>query len=97
MSKQPSIMRYAQTEQGLADNELREVLEQSLANWPKLDRVLIVPPDYTRLHSGAGRLTAMYYDLLKDRSKIDILPALGTHERMPPAGKYSVFRYATGA
>ncbi len=90
MTKLPSIMRYAQTEQGLADNELRQVLEQSLANWPKLDRVLIIPPDYTRLHSGAGRLTAMFYDLLKDKSKVDLLPALGTHEPMSEA-EYTAF------
>ena len=34
------------------------------------------------MYSGAGKLTAIYYDLLKDKCEVDILPALGTHEAM---------------
>lgn len=47
-----------------------------------LNKVLLVPPDFTRMHSGAGIITAMLYDLLKDTCHVDILPALGTHEPM---------------
>lgn len=66
---------------GISDLELRKALEASLEG-KKLDKVLILPPDYTRMYSGAGRITAAYYDILKDRCEIDILPALGTHEPM---------------
>ncbi len=45
-----------------------------------LKKVLILPPDYTRMYSGAGEITAMYYSLLKDSCTVDIMPALGTHE-----------------
>jgi nickel-dependent lactate racemase len=47
-----------------------------------LKKVLLLPPDYTRMYSGAGIITAVYYDLLKDSCEVDILPALGTHEAM---------------
>lgn len=66
---------------GLGDAEIREALEKSLEG-KELKKVLLLPPDYTRMYSGAGKLTAIYYDLLKDRCEVDILPALGTHEAM---------------
>ena len=66
---------------GLDSAELRAALEKSLEG-KALDRVLILPPDYTRLYSGAGKITAAYYDILKDKCEIDIMPALGTHEPM---------------
>ncbi len=66
---------------GISGAELLEALKTSLAG-KKLGKVLLLPPDYTRLYSGAGRITAAYYDLLKDTCQVDILPALGTHEPM---------------
>lgn len=64
-------------------NELREALENSLNDKADhLNKVLILPPDITRLYSGAGIITALYYEMLKDVCEIDILPALGTHEAM---------------
>ena len=45
----------------------------------KLNKVLIVPPDYTRFNSNAGELTEIIYKHLSKNTKIDILPALGTH------------------
>ena len=44
-------------------------------------KVLVVPPDFTRFHSGAGELTTYIYQYYKDSLK-DILPALGTHSPM---------------
>ena len=75
-----SLIRIASTEAGLTDDELRAAVRESLADTKqKLHKVLLLPPDYTRFHSYAGRLTAMYYEELKDTCEIDILPALGTH------------------
>ena len=72
---------YYESKNGMSDAKLREALAKSLEG-KKLDRVLILPPDYTRMYSGAGKITEIYYDLLKNRSEIDIMPALGTHEPM---------------
>ena len=65
---------------------LRDLVRQSLDALPRpLNRVLIIPPDHTRLNSMAGAITAMIYDLLKESAEIDIMPALGTHVPMTAA------------
>jgi nickel-dependent lactate racemase len=51
----------------------------------KLRRVLILPPDHTRLNSNAGPLTAILYELLAPSAQVDIMPTLGTHSPMTPA------------
>lgn len=65
---------------GIDEKELRLALERSIQEQGKeIKKVLLLPPDYTRSHSGAGRITAIYYDILKDSCQVDIMPALGTH------------------
>ncbi len=72
------------SETGMDKRTLKKALEESLLG-KNLKKVLLVPPDYTRMYSGAGTITAIYYDLLKDSCEVDILPALGTHEAMTKA------------
>ncbi len=62
-----------------------ELVEELLSRLGSLRRVLLVPPDYTRLHSGAGELTSLIYERLKGRSHVEVLPALGTHAPMTAA------------
>ena len=50
-----SFSLYARDGAGLSDAELRAALAQSLEG-RDLRRVLLLPPDHTRLHSGAGRI-----------------------------------------
>jgi nickel-dependent lactate racemase len=70
-------------DQGLHEKSIREALDQSLQEQrASLRKVLLIPPDLTRAHSGAGDITRMYYQLLKDVCKVDIMPALGTHMPM---------------
>lgn len=70
----------APRETGFTDQELREILSRTLAPVRgTLKKLLLLPPDYTRLHSNAGRITWHIWDMLKDECEIDILPALGTH------------------
>ena len=68
-------------ENGISQEQLREALAKSLEG-RDLKKVLILPPDFTRMYSGAGKITAIYYDLLKDTCEVDIMPALGTHVPM---------------
>src|SRR5205807_7286013 len=42
-------------------------------------------PDITRLHSGAGLLTCLLYERLRDSVQVAVLPAVGTHAPMTPA------------
>jgi len=97
----------AENEQaGLGLPEIQECLVRSLRG-RQLRKVLLVPPDITRLNSGAGRITAMYYELLSG-VQVDILPALGTHAPMTreqqiaffgegiPAERFLVHRWRDG-
>jgi carbohydrate kinase (thermoresistant glucokinase family) len=48
-------------------------------------RVLLVPPDHTRLHSRAGEITGLLYERLSAAGcEAAVLPALGTHAPMTP-------------
>lgn len=69
-------------ERGIREGDLIEALEASLEDYRPLKRVLLLPPDITRKYSFAGRITALYYNLLKSSCHIDIMPALGTHMKM---------------
>lgn len=72
---------YLKNDVGIEMQSLYGAVEESLDD-KSIKKVLILPPDYTRMYSGAGILTKMYYDCLKDRCIVDIMPALGTHEPM---------------
>ena len=47
-------------------------------------KILVIPPDITRLHSNAGELTRILYELWENGKGdvFDILPAIGTHAPM---------------
>ena len=48
-------------------------------------KVLLVPPDHTRLYSGAGFITGVLYEELRAAGlHVAALPALGTHAPMTP-------------
>lgn len=71
----------------LSAAEIQRCLEEMLDAMGPLSRVLLVPPDFTRFHSGAGAITTALWTLLRQRgtSEIRVLPALGTHVPMTPA------------
>lgn len=50
------------------------------------NRVLILPPDHTRLHSMAGPITVLAFDWLREQGvAVDVMPTLGTHNAMSEA------------
>ena len=54
--------------------------------------VLLLPPDITRSHSGAGFITARYYEVLTGKGcRVKVLPALGTHLPMTEAQLREMF------
>ena len=72
-------------------------------------KILVVPPDITRLHSNAGELTRILYELwdAANGTTFDILPAIGTHAPMTepqiaemygdlPKATYHVHNWRTG-
>jgi len=46
---------------------------------PNLRRVLLLPPDLTRAHSGAGWITETIYNLLPKTCDVHVIPTLGQH------------------
>lgn len=78
-----SFAKKAASANGLTDKELFEALAYAISDSKKsLKKVLLIPPDFTRFHSGAGKITNYYYNALKDTCEVDVLPALGTHVAM---------------
>jgi nickel-dependent lactate racemase len=61
--------------------ELKSSLYEALEKLGTKQKVLAIPPDFTRFHSNAGELTRFVWDYYSDKLT-DILPALGTHSAM---------------
>lgn len=61
-----------------ARTHVRSLLGQ-LRQRRALRRVLLLPPDMTRLHSWAGFLTCELFEQLHQDAEVAILPAVGTH------------------
>ncbi len=70
------------SESGIKEEGLAQALYASLPNKKALKKVLLVPPDLTRAHSGTGKITNLYYNMLNDTCEVDILIASGTHMAM---------------
>lgn len=68
---------------GIGDEELEELIRKDLPeNLEDLHKILLLPPDITRLYSCGGRITAIFWRLLHKTCQVDIMPALGTHQAM---------------
>jgi len=47
-------------------------------------RVLLLPPDITRMHSGSGWITEALYQMLAPDADVHVIPTLGQHEPHTP-------------
>jgi nickel-dependent lactate racemase len=65
----------------LADAELKEGLIHGLRALGQRNRVLVVPPDFTRYYSRSGELTTAAYQFYGEKLRA-VLPAVGTHAPM---------------
>lgn len=65
----------------LSAEDLKKGLFEALEKLGKRNKVLAIPPDYTRLPSRAGELTEFTWQYYGDKLT-DVLPALGTHSPM---------------
>lgn len=74
---------HGDAETAISSSELRALLFAALDQLGPRRRVLVIPPDITRLHSRAGELTRYAWEYYGDRLAA-VLPALGTHAAMSP-------------
>jgi len=75
----------------IGDAEIDAQLEQMLSNLGPLKRVLLIPPDVSRFHSGAGPLTVKLWNRTHRTAHVEILPAIGTHRPMTSAELDSMY------
>lgn len=75
----------------LSEASVAAALDQLIAGLGSPRRVLLIPPDATRAHSGAGELTCALFARLSPAAEVRVLPALGTHEAMSEAQLRSLF------
>ena len=65
----------------ITPDETRAILKGVFDKMGKKNRVLALPPDFTRFNSYAGQITEMVYDYYGE-TLTDVMPALGTHVPM---------------
>ncbi len=88
----PPIIAEGDPTRIITSEEKRSLVAAALSDIPIAPkRVLLVPPDITRVHSNAGELANIYYDLLKDSAHVDVMPGIGTHTPMTDAEIDSMF------
>lgn len=75
----------------IGPNDLEYGLYSALIKLGPRQKVLIIPPDFTRFHSRAGDITTLIYKYYRDKVR-DILPALGTHTPMSDNELNEMFR-----
>ena len=94
----------------ITSEEKRALLHEALLKLGGIPKkILVIPPDITRLHSNAGELTRILYELWDSANgtTFDILPAIGTHAPMTepqitemygdlPKATYHVHNWRTG-
>ena len=65
----------------LSAEDLKNGFYEALEKMGSKNKVLAIPPDYTRLPSRSGELTEFAWEYYQDKLT-DVLPALGTHTPM---------------
>ncbi len=70
----------------ISEAELRCMIHATIEKSGKtVKKLLLLPPDHTRLNSYAGRIAEMIWEDYHESCAIDIMPALGTHSPMNDA------------
>jgi hypothetical protein len=84
----------APQDKGLEASEIRGFLSQVLDACGEGGDTLLLPPDMTRLHSGANILARELYALIGERTpsaQVKVMPALGTHDPMSKEERLAFF------
>lgn len=74
----------------LSSEDVREALFGVLASLGERRKVLAIPPDFSRYHSGAGELTEFAWQYFGQRLA-GVLPAIGTHRPMTGGEIHTMF------
>jgi nickel-dependent lactate racemase len=96
MEMDPDMPWISERADEISWDRLQTLMEQTVAEarrriCAKPKRVLLLPPDITRMHSGAGRLTEMLYQLLSGEADVHVIPTLGQHVPHTPEENRQMF------
>jgi nickel-dependent lactate racemase len=80
----------------ISRSRLEELTDQVVAEArqrisPKPNRVLLLPPDITRAHSGSGLVTEWLYRRLAGEAEVHVIPTLGQHVPHTPEENRRMF------
>jgi nickel-dependent lactate racemase len=73
------------------ESRASRLLEELLSQLGSCNRVLLLPPDHSRLHSWAGPITRLLYEKLSPHRDVFVMPAVGTHLPMSRAQRDEMF------
>ena len=85
MDARSLLVADGSTDQVISQSQLEGHLETVVDRWilgAGVTRLLLLPPDHTRLFSLAGPITAWIVRRLAGLITVDVMPALGTHQPM---------------
>ncbi len=85
------IISDGNAERIISKQELHAHLDTFVEKYKNIKRLLLLPPDITRLNSRAGEITAYLFNKFKDSCYIRIMPALGTHFPMTEEECHKMF------
>lgn len=74
----------------ISDDVIRQNIKAALDERGPLKKILLLPPDLTRMNSYAGQIANMIYKMLPG-VEIDIMPALGSHMPMEAEELHEMF------
>lgn len=75
----------------ISRREISAYLESLCETCKDNERVLLIPPDISRLNSFGGVITALLYEKLCCRCHVKIMPAVGTHIPMSKRERMEMF------
>ena len=65
------IVLLDQSGNGLSEQEIRAAVADFAGHLELGEKTLLIPPDFTRMHSGAGMISQMLYRSIGDRSRVE--------------------------
>lgn len=83
-------------EGGISPSSLMKNLGKLFEQMGKPSRILVVPPDITRLHSFSGEITRQIWSHFRG-AVTDVVPALGTHQAMSDVDQARMFGEVPGS
>jgi nickel-dependent lactate racemase len=87
---------FSEKSEHISSEKIEQLMQQTVDEAKKRicakpRRVLLLPPDITRAHSGVGRMTEILYNLLCDEAEVHVIPTLGQHVPHTPQENVRMF------